>query len=153
MAHFAARLRLHHRMDEYNAVQRLPGVGALMFCALAIASGLALWKPVQLSGLNKKRSVVASEVARRVHFVVMVGINGSHHGRHLMLVILLRAHCRAGGDWRARLTVRAVEKYPDDAQGIDPTRPASVGSATRGTPGTYCAGVCRSVRADHADGL
>jgi thiosulfate reductase cytochrome b subunit len=103
-AHAAARLRLHHRMDEYNAVQRLAYVGVLMLGALAIASGLALWKPVQLSGLT--RALGGYEVARRVHFVVMVGIV-AFIMLHLMLVILVPRTLPSMVTGRARLTVGA----------------------------------------------
>jgi thiosulfate reductase cytochrome b subunit len=60
----AVRLRLSHRLGDYNAVQRLAYVGVLVLGALATASGLALWKPVQLSGLVT--AVGGYEVARRV---------------------------------------------------------------------------------------
>ena len=74
-------------MDEYNAVQRLAYVGVLMLGALAIASGLALWKAsAKLSGPT--RALGGYEVARRVHFVVMVGIV-AFIMLHLMLVILV----------------------------------------------------------------
>jgi thiosulfate reductase cytochrome b subunit len=68
----AARLRLRHLSGEYNAVQRLAYVAVLMLGVLAIASGLALWKPVQLAALTTVFG--GYEVARRIHFAIMAGI-------------------------------------------------------------------------------
>lgn len=69
----ALRLRLAHA-DGYNSVQRLFYVGTLVLGVLAFASGLALWKPVQLQGLSALFG--GYEVTRRVHFVAMAGIVG-----------------------------------------------------------------------------
>jgi thiosulfate reductase cytochrome b subunit len=82
----AARFRLHHRVGEYNAVQRLSYVGVLTLGVLAVASGVALWKPVQLHGLTALFG--GYDIARRVHFVVMAGIVG-FIVLHLALVILV----------------------------------------------------------------
>ncbi len=82
----AARFRLHHRVGEYNAVQRLAYVGVLTLGMLAVVSGLALWKPVQLQAVTALLG--GYEVARRVHFVVMTGIVGFIL-LHLVLVMLV----------------------------------------------------------------
>ncbi len=82
----AARFRLRHRVGKYNAVQRLAYVGVLMLGMLAVASGLALWKPVQLPGLTALLG--GYDVARRVHFAVMMGIVGFILV-HLALVLLV----------------------------------------------------------------
>jgi thiosulfate reductase cytochrome b subunit len=82
----AARFRLRHRAGEYNAVQRLAYVVVLTLGALAVASGLALWKPVQLQALTAVFG--GYEVARRVHFAVMAGIVGFILV-HLVLVALV----------------------------------------------------------------
>ena len=100
----AVRLRLHHRLGDYNAVQRLAYVGVLMLGVLAVASGLALWKPVQLSGLAT--ALGGYEVARRVHFAVMVGIV-AFIVLHLTLVLLVPHTLPSMVTGHARLTVRA----------------------------------------------
>jgi thiosulfate reductase cytochrome b subunit len=68
----ALRLRLVHRVGEYNAVQRLFYVGVLLLLALVVLSGFGLWKPVQLQWLTALFG--GYEIARRVHFIAMSGI-------------------------------------------------------------------------------
>lgn len=68
----ALRFRLPHADGGYNAVQRLLYVLVGVGIAGAIASGLALWKPVQLAPLTLLLG--GYEVARRVHFAAMSGI-------------------------------------------------------------------------------
>ena len=70
----ALRFRLPHDASHYNAVQRLLYVLAGYGIALAIVSGLAIWKPVQLHPLTALLG--GYEVARRVHFLAMAGITG-----------------------------------------------------------------------------
>jgi thiosulfate reductase cytochrome b subunit len=70
----ALRLRLAHSGSAYNSVQRLFYVGVLCLGVLAFASGLSLWKPVQLQVLAALFG--GYEVARRVHFLAMSGIVG-----------------------------------------------------------------------------
>ena len=82
----AAHFRLRHRAGEYNALQRLAYVGALALGVLAVASGLSLWKPVQLQALTALFG--GYDVARRVHFVAMAGIVG-FIVVHLLLVLLV----------------------------------------------------------------
>ena len=82
----AARFRLRHRAGEYNAVQRLAYVAVLTLGVLAVASGLALWKPVQLHTLTA--AFGGYDAARRVHFLVMAGIVGFIL-LHLMLVLVV----------------------------------------------------------------
>ena len=71
-ASLAARFRLPHSGTQYNAVQRLLYVLAGAGIGLAIASGLAIWKPVQLYPLTF--AFGGYEIARRVHFLAMAGI-------------------------------------------------------------------------------
>lgn len=71
-AMLALRMRLPHDGSQYNAVQRLLYVLAGCGIALAIISGLAIWKPVQLYPLTF--ALGGYEVARRVHFLAMAGI-------------------------------------------------------------------------------
>jgi thiosulfate reductase cytochrome b subunit len=82
----AARFRLRHRAGGYNAVQRLAYVAVLTLGVVAVASGLALWKPVQLHALTA--ALGGYDVARRVHFAVMVGIVGFIL-LHPMLVLMV----------------------------------------------------------------
>jgi thiosulfate reductase cytochrome b subunit len=96
----AARFRLHHRVGEYNAVQRLAYVGVLLLGILAAASGLALWKPVQLQALTALFG--GYEFARRVHFAAMAGIVGFIL-LHLILVLLVPGTLPAMVTGRTRL--------------------------------------------------
>ncbi len=73
-AMLALRFRLPHDGSQYNAVQRLLYVLVGCAIALAIASGLAIWKPVQLWPLCF--ALGGYEAARRVHFLAMTGIVG-----------------------------------------------------------------------------
>ena len=68
----ALRFRLPHTEGGYNAVQRLLYVLVGVGIAGAIASGLALWKPVQLAPLTM--ALGGYEAARRVHFAAMSGL-------------------------------------------------------------------------------
>jgi thiosulfate reductase cytochrome b subunit len=68
----ALRFRLPHTDGGYNAVQRLLYVLVGVGIAGAIASGLALWKPVQLAPLTM--ALGGYEAARRVHFAAMSGL-------------------------------------------------------------------------------
>jgi thiosulfate reductase cytochrome b subunit len=82
----AARLRLRHRPGEYNAVQRLAYCLVMLCGAVAVVSGLALWKPVQMQDVA---SVLGGyEQARRIHFFAMAGIAG-FIVLHLALVALV----------------------------------------------------------------
>ncbi|HJW24335.1 MAG TPA: cytochrome b/b6 domain-containing protein [Rhodocyclaceae bacterium] len=64
--------RLRHRVGEYNPLQRLAYVGAVVLLVLMVLSGLSIWKPVQfqvLAGLFG-----GYEGARLVHFGAMAAI-------------------------------------------------------------------------------
>jgi thiosulfate reductase cytochrome b subunit len=71
-AMLALRLRLPHDGSQYNAVQRSLYVAAGCGIVLAIVSGLASWKPVQLYPLTF--ALGGYEIARCVHFLAMAGI-------------------------------------------------------------------------------
>jgi len=71
-AALALRFQLPHDSKRYNAVQRLLYVLVALGIGLAIVSGLAIWKPVQLYPLTFLFG--GYEVARRVHFLAMSGI-------------------------------------------------------------------------------
>ncbi|MFC0387557.1 cytochrome b/b6 domain-containing protein [Muricoccus vinaceus] len=82
----ALRLRLAHSSGVYNAVQRATYLGVLLLGVLVLASGLALWKPVQLDELAGLLG--GYEAARRVHFLAMAGIAGFTL-LHLVMVVLV----------------------------------------------------------------
>jgi thiosulfate reductase cytochrome b subunit len=85
-AALALRFRLPHDGAQYNAVQRLLYVLAGGGIGLAILSGLAIWKPVQLHPLSL--AFGGYEMARRVHFLAMAGIVG-FIAVHLSLVAIV----------------------------------------------------------------
>jgi thiosulfate reductase cytochrome b subunit len=69
----ALRGRLGHAdLSVYNAVQKLLYLGVLAAGAISVASGLALWKPVQLKELASLFG--GYEGARLVHFFAMAWI-------------------------------------------------------------------------------
>jgi thiosulfate reductase cytochrome b subunit len=70
----ATQGRLDHAPGRYNAAQRLLYVGVILAVIVAILSGLAIWKPVQLQGLTAL--IGGYEAARRVHFFAMAAIVG-----------------------------------------------------------------------------
>jgi thiosulfate reductase cytochrome b subunit len=70
-AALSGRLR-HDELERYNAVQKLLYVGILVTGVIIVASGLALWKPVQLRELAALFG--GYEGARRVHFFAMTAI-------------------------------------------------------------------------------
>ena len=82
----ALTFRLDHDSGSYNAVQRLMYAGVWLLIVLVIASGLAIWKPVQLQELASLFG--GYEGARLVHFLAMAGIVGFLFV-HLALVILV----------------------------------------------------------------
>ncbi|WP_428538388.1 cytochrome b/b6 domain-containing protein [Rhodopila sp.] len=65
----AARFRLPHRLGQYNAVQRLLYDGVIVAILLAIATGLSIWKPVQLGWLTGLFG--GYPVARGIHLAMM----------------------------------------------------------------------------------
>lgn len=68
----ALRLRLPHQPGHYNAVQKLLYLSVLGCGVLAVLSGLALWKPVQLGVLASLLG--GYPVVRWEHFAAMSGI-------------------------------------------------------------------------------
>ncbi|HET6235992.1 MAG TPA: cytochrome b/b6 domain-containing protein [Acetobacteraceae bacterium] len=105
----AVSLRLSHPPGTYNAVQRLAYVGVLMLGALAVLSGLALWKPVQLQTLAALLG--GYETARRIHFLAMAGIVG-FVGVHLILVALVPHTLPGMLSGRARVSATAPKGVP-----------------------------------------
>ena len=69
----AATFRLAHRLGEYNSVQKAFYLGVLLAVTMMILSGLAIWKPVQLSGLTWLFGGFQS--ARIIHFLFMAALS------------------------------------------------------------------------------
>jgi len=82
----AARFELPHRPGVYNAVQRFLYVVVLLLGVLVVASGLSIWKPVQLFWLTDIFG--GYDIARYVHFIAMAGIAG-FVVIHLLLVLIV----------------------------------------------------------------
>ncbi|WP_042877295.1 cytochrome b/b6 domain-containing protein [Cupriavidus necator] len=85
-AGLALRLRLPHRPGAYNALQRMMYAAVLLLGVAVVASGLSIWKPVQLYWLADLFG--GFDTARRVHFFAMAGIVG-FVAVHLALVIVV----------------------------------------------------------------
>jgi thiosulfate reductase cytochrome b subunit len=68
----AIRFELPHEVGVYNAVQRLLYLGVIALGILAVLSGLAVWKPVQLWPLSDLFG--GFFLSRVVHFIAMSGI-------------------------------------------------------------------------------
>ncbi len=83
----------------YNAVQRLFYVVVLLLLALAVMSGISLWKPIQFQGMASLMG--GYEAARRVHFAAMAGIVG-FLVVHLALVAIVPSTLWAMVSGRAR---------------------------------------------------
>jgi thiosulfate reductase cytochrome b subunit len=69
----ALTFRLKHAdLTHYNAVQKLLYVGVILIIILQVATGIAIWKPVQFSGLVSLFG--GFQGARLVHFLGMTAI-------------------------------------------------------------------------------
>jgi thiosulfate reductase cytochrome b subunit len=69
----ALTFRLKHAdLTKYNAVQKLLYVGVIAIVVLQVATGLAIWKPIQFSGLVGLFG--GFQGARLVHFLGMAAI-------------------------------------------------------------------------------
>ncbi len=82
----ALAFRLPHALGRYNAVQRLLYAGVIALIVLAVASGLAIWKPVQFQTLAWLMG--GFDTARVVHFLAMAGIVG-FFVVHILLVMIV----------------------------------------------------------------
>jgi DMSO/TMAO reductase YedYZ molybdopterin-dependent catalytic subunit/thiosulfate reductase cytochrome b subunit len=92
---------------KFNAAQRLAYCGVLIMAALAVASGLAIYKPVQLGWL--RFALGGYEAARLEHFLMAAGIVA-------FFVVHVAQVIRAG--WSAfRAMVTGFEVQPDPAAG------------------------------------
>jgi thiosulfate reductase cytochrome b subunit len=70
----ALRLRLNHRLGDYNAVQRLLYAGVIIVVILTVLTGVSIWKPVQLGWLTDLFG--GYDIARCIHFALMTLIVG-----------------------------------------------------------------------------
>jgi thiosulfate reductase cytochrome b subunit len=70
-AALSGKLR-HDDLTRYNAVQKLFYLGILLAGVVIVASGFAIWKPVQLAPLTNLFG--GYEAARHVHFFAMASI-------------------------------------------------------------------------------
>ncbi len=62
----------HDDLRSYNAIQKVLYLGILLTGVVVVASGLAIWKPVQLHGLTALFG--GFDAARYVHFFAMAAI-------------------------------------------------------------------------------
>jgi len=83
---------IHDKTGQYNAVQKLLYVGIIVIIALAILSGLAIWKPVQFQWLTAFFG--GFQFARLVHFITMILICGFLL-IHMVMAFLVPASLRA----------------------------------------------------------
>jgi thiosulfate reductase cytochrome b subunit len=82
-------LRLHLSHDDltmYNAVQKMLYIGVIALIIVQVLAGLALWKPVQFSGVAALFG--GFNGARLVHFLGMMGIC-LFLGIHVLLALLV----------------------------------------------------------------
>lgn len=71
----ALHLKLAHAdLTIYNSVQKLLYLAVILIAILQVCSGLAIWKPVQFSGLTALYG--GFQGARLAHFLGMAGIVG-----------------------------------------------------------------------------
>jgi thiosulfate reductase cytochrome b subunit len=82
----------HDNLAVYNAVQKLLYLGVLLAGLIIAASGLALWKPVQLQELA--RLFGGYEAARLVHFFAMTTIV-LFLGIHVVMALIVPRSLRA----------------------------------------------------------
>src|SRR5271163_2613487 len=83
----ALRFRLgHDDLTHYNAVQKILYLGIMAIGILIVISGLALWKPVQFSGLAALFG--SFQTIRLVHFLCMAAVVG-FLAVHIALALLV----------------------------------------------------------------
>lgn len=102
-ARFDWRRLAAHRPGEYNLVQRILYVGVMLLLGLLIATGLAIWKPVQFQQLTGFFG--GYDLARYVHFYAMTALCG-------FVVLHVWLAFRVKGVLRAMITGRLAEAAP-----------------------------------------
>ncbi len=90
-AALAGRLA-HDDLSVYNAVQKLLYLGVILAGIVIVASGLAIWKPVQLQELTALFG--GYDAARYVHFFAMATIVG-FLAIHIVMAFLVPKSLRA----------------------------------------------------------
>jgi thiosulfate reductase cytochrome b subunit len=90
-AAFSGRLA-HHDLAVYNAVQKALYLGVMLAGIVAVASGLAIWKPVQLRELAAVFG--GYDAARYVHFFAMAAIV-AFLAIHVVMALLVPRSLRA----------------------------------------------------------
>ena len=88
----------HEDLTTYNAVQKLLYIVVILAGISQVVTGIAIWKPVQFSGLADRCSA-ASRAARLVHFLgmaVIVGFLVVHVALALLVPATLRAMLTGG---------------------------------------------------------
>lgn len=91
----------HATPGVYNAVQRVMYTGVLLLGTLVVASGLAIWKPVQFDWLVAPMG--GFDTARIVHFTAMAGIV-AFVLVHVLLVLIVPKTLLPMFTGRARVT-------------------------------------------------
>jgi thiosulfate reductase cytochrome b subunit len=84
----AASMKLTHRDGQYNQLQRAAYLFAASALIAVIASGLALWKPVQFGNLTAVMG--GYETARHVHFWAMAALAAFTLGHVVMAAAVPR---------------------------------------------------------------
>jgi thiosulfate reductase cytochrome b subunit len=82
----------HDDLSVYNAVQKALYIGVILAGALIVASGLAIWKPVQLRELTALFG--GYDVARVVHFFAMAAI-AIFFAIHVVMALIVPKSLRA----------------------------------------------------------
>jgi len=104
----------HDDLTVYNAVQKLLYIVVILAGVSQVASGLAIWKPVQLQGLTALLG--GFQAARLIHFLgmsVIVGFLVVHGEPWVQLAKQhLRHHARASSDGLSRLASRLPRRFP-----------------------------------------
>ena len=118
--------RDHPRQGKHNALQKLAYFALPLLAALAVATGLAIWKPVQLSWLT---ALFGGFVwARYWHFVAMLGLVVLAVGHVFMVFAVdpyaLRAMTTGGYDERLSPEARNARPFLH----LRPPRGAGAGS-------------------------
>ena len=105
------RLKVAHEdLTVYNAVQKLLYIVAILAGVSQVVSGLAIWKPVQLSWLAA--ALGGFQGARVVHFAgmaILVGFLVVHVALALLVPRTLWAMLTGGPHLRARRTAPAMD--------------------------------------------
>ncbi len=104
----------HADLAHYNGVQKLLYAGVILLIVLAIVSGFAIWKPVQLAALTA--AMGGFQGARIVHFLAMSGIVGFLAGA--------RRHGGSGPKDTARDGARTLSLSGDSDAETDQVPPA-----------------------------